>query len=391
MGFVKRLPPPRAGTPAVPTTPEKIRPTPSAKSRSTTAPAVRTTPSATRRTSAKSRITPAKSRPETKEEDIMAKTLYEDRKLIKTYDLHPFEDLCVVGLDTKHKSRTDHFYWDPRVLLAVDPLKIENADQCGIVQTVLYKRVDVSSDERFGKWCAKGKVALVTEGRQRVRWARGATLLRQERGDEHDVVFVNSREMTGTELQNWIRSRAANVVREASDPISLAYEMLELRGMGLADETIASTYALKIPDIQDQMRLLDLSPKSQDLIRTKRLSETGAKLLREMTHVEQDAELDKMLEAGTKLTVENVRAVQRTSKVRAAGKGKARPAGDDEDLVGVKLTLKQIHKLAVVVGKGEIETEPFLGKILNVLCGKTAGKGIKGMTKVLREIGVEVE
>lgn len=312
---------------------------------------------------------------------------FADRKRTNLWDLDPFEDLCIVGIDTEHKSRADHFYWDPRVLLPLDDLQVANVVEHGIIIPVLYKRVDVSKAPGFGKWQEKGKIAIVTEGRQRVRWARAASAIRLKMGHDVPTIMVQAREMTGTEDQNWIRSRAANAVRVQSDAIAIGREMVEMRGMGMSEEMIAIAYGTDVPNVVMHMRFAEeLSPMTQSLVREGRLSPSGARLLLGATHAEADAQLEQLVADGAKLTVETVRAAQRSTKARASNKGKK----EDEDLAGVALTLKQICKLGVVADKGEIECDPMVTKLLSAIRGKTAGKGIKGWTALLREIGVEV-
>lgn len=315
------------------------------------------------------------------------------RKRLNGFELDPFEELCIIGIDTDHKSREEHFYFDDRVLLPLDPLKIRNVVRDGIITDVEYIRIDCSKDPKFPKkWRDKGRIAIVLEGRQRVRWAREATLIRQKDGHLAPIVMVPSRPMEGDQLQNWIRSRSANFAREEPTPTAMAREMLTLRGMGCTDETIAITCCCEVEDIVPTLRYLELSPRIITGLDNRGITKSAANLFLSsgMTHVEQDERLDALEKDGFKLTVENVRAAIRSSKVPRSPKAPGSGKEDDEDLAGPKLTLKQIHKIGALAEKGEIECDPMLAKLLNAIRGKTAGKGIKGWTALLREIGAEV-
>jgi len=312
----------------------------------------------------------------------MGEQRFKGRARINGHYVHPFEELCVVGLDSKHRSRAEHIYFDERALLVPDPLQVENVVENGVIVDVLYKPLDCSRDERFpAKWRAMKTVAIIVEGRQRTMWARAATEIRTERGHAEPVVFVPAREIKGSELQIWLRSRSANAVRVAPSPTMLAREMLELRGMGCSDSSIANTYACPTSEVEEYLRLLELSPRVVAGIDGMSITRSAAKLLREMNHAEQDVEIERLEADGIKLTVENVRAAVRSRSKKPASKG-----GGDES--GIKVTLKQIHKMATLAESGEVEIDATAKKVLRILSGKAGPAGVQGMKQLLRAVGI---
>lgn len=310
----------------------------------------------------------------------MAKKKAFDAKTGTDFLLDPFEDLCVIGLDTKHKPG-EHLFYDERCQIPLNPRHVENVVRDGVTDVVKYSRVDCSADPRFGDWCSAGKIAFVVDGRQRTRWARAASVIRAERGIDPQLVRVWAKEAVGTELQLLIRSRSANAVRVISSPIVIANEILMLRGVGQTDEDIGITLALDPREIEDYLKLRELSPKAQGLINEGRLKRTAANLLLEMTHVEMDAQLDKLIEEGLKLTVETVRARRGPS---AAGKKETERRRN--------VSVKQIGKMSTILKDGEIDMDPAAAKAIHVLAGNLRMAGsVRGMKKLLAAVGYELE
>lgn len=88
-------------------------------------------------------------------------------------------ELCLFGgltmLDKNEQGPLDTTddvsspYHDPRLLLPLEDARVRNVNLLGVLETVLVTRV--------------GEVLIVIDGRQRVRWARAANKLREERGE----------------------------------------------------------------------------------------------------------------------------------------------------------------------------------------------------------------
>mgnify|MGYP001558514862 CR=1 FL=1 len=271
------------------------------------------------------------------------------------------EELVIVGLDTPHTSRAEHWLWDERAFSVLDQLDIENVAMLGITTDVTYKRIN--------------KVAYVVDGRHRVRWVREANKIRKQRGEP--MLRVPCREATGDEMQIWLKSRAANAVRAKPSPIAIAREIQQLLGTGVDEQIVATTYAKTVAQVRESQDLLTLSPKAQALVHSEALKATAAKLLVGKTFEEMDAEIDAAIASGEKLTVERVRAATRNG----ARNGHAR-----SETVGLKL--KQIHAL---FGIAKDHLGPREIKLLGILCGKNKPREIAGMTEALRELGFDLD
>lgn len=193
----------------------------------------------------------------------MGGQFFEGAKRNNGFNVDPGPDnLVVIGIDTQHTSRAEHRFFDKRVLLPLSPLDVANVDELGVTLDVLYRKMKV---EGF-----KGLVAVVVEGRQRVRWARAVNEKRLAQG--RPPITIPVREMNGTELQVWRRSRAANVVRVVSSPLALAEEMEEMLGEGDTIEDIATTYAYEVDVVKTHLELIKQGPSLRKFVGERRMS-----------------------------------------------------------------------------------------------------------------------
>jgi ParB-like chromosome segregation protein Spo0J len=279
----------------------------------------------------------------------------------RQYFMLPADQIILVGLDTPHKSKAEHFLFDARVHLPVDPIKVENVRKHGIIKAVIVRKID-------------GK-AYGVDGRQRVKWAREATRLNKaERGKP---VLVPCIERKGSDEQLWSASRSANAVSERPDPLVIASEIADLVNMGVPEAEIAVDYAFTVAQVKDHLRLHeDLSPRLRPHVTTGALTITAAKQFFGLPHEEQDQKFEGMLAEGGKITVERARAATRNG---SNGHGKPETVG---------LKLKQIHKLFSIAAE---HLGPRDVKILGILCGKNKPREIAGMTEALREIGFDLD
>jgi ParB-like chromosome segregation protein Spo0J len=278
----------------------------------------------------------------------------------------PAEQIVLVGLDTKHKSKAEHFLFDARVHLPVDPAKVENVRKHGVIKPIVIRKID-------------GK-AYAVAGRQRVKWAREASRL--NKAEKRPAVLVPCYERKGSESQLWGASRSENAVVERPNPMVLAEEICDLLNSGMDEAEIAVDYGWTVQQVKDHARLVDLAKPVRDLVAAEGIRVTHAKQFLGLSHEEQEAKLAEIVEGGGKITVERVRAATRSGRNGSGSKnghGKAETAS---------MTLKQIHSLFAIASE---HLGPREVKVIGVLCGKNKPREIAGMTEALRELGFDLD
>lgn len=273
----------------------------------------------------------------------------------------PAEQIVLVGIDTKHTSKAEHFLFDARVHLPVDPAKVENVRKHGVIKPVLIRKID-------------GK-AYAVAGRQRIKWAREATRL--NKAEKRPAILVPCYERKGSESQLWGASRSENAVVERPNPMVLAEEICDLLNSGMDEAEIAVDYGWNVQQVKDHARLLELAKPVRDLVASEGIKVTHAKQFLGLSQEDQEAKLTEIIESGGKITVE---------RVRAATRGTTNGNGHNSETVGLKL--KQIHSLYAIASEhlGPRET-----KLLGILCGKNKPREIAGMTEALRELGFKLD
>lgn len=127
----------------------------------------------------------------------MAKTAFENLARNSHYVADP-NDLMIIGgsilpedergpLDTAHK-KGEHDLWDERLHNEVTDAEVANVDTFGVIEPILIAKDPVSGEP------------MVVAGRQRVRRARRANILRAKRGEPPIKIDCKITRATGTNL-----------------------------------------------------------------------------------------------------------------------------------------------------------------------------------------------
>jgi ParB/RepB/Spo0J family partition protein len=128
-------------------------------------------------------------------------------------------DLVIIGRDTPHKSRAEHFLWDKRALNDPDPELVQSIKDFG-VQMDVWTRLNL-----------EGKREVVA-GRRRVLAAR-----------EAKVALIPTKRLTGGERELMALSRLENSGRLEEDMLSKAEAASWLLEQSMPHEDVASCLA----------------------------------------------------------------------------------------------------------------------------------------------------
>ncbi len=227
----------------------------------------------------------------------------------------------------------------------------------GIIQPVRIKRVDDS--------------VYIVVGRRRTLGLREANKRLKKAGKEpHLLPCVIWR---GDEAIDVLAMLAENEHREEDDTLSKAEKAANALNFGSTKQQVAVACGISIDTLDGWLKLLEADPKVKNAVRTGKLPETAGVLIARLPRAEQLAELEKILakiEAGEKVTVEQVKAEVRAAKaVKAnpgAERGEARVAPNRTQLKKVldafdngfvKLSDETLYVLRWVVGDQEATKE----------------------------------
>jgi len=209
-------------------------------------------------------------------------------------------DITVIGVDTDHASKSDHYLWDPRTRLPIDEYLVRNIQTYGVIKPIVVVK--------------DGDAVLVVDGRQRVLHARQALARQKKAGEEEVRVPVMFRR--GEERYLFGVSRAANLARQDS-VLTNAMNAQRMIDMGASPAETACAFGVKVSTLTvTWLPLLDLSGKVRQAVEKGEMSAQAASALCGLGKAEQEAHLEELRAAGVKPTHAAV-----TTKVR----GTARP------------------------------------------------------------------
>lgn len=241
-------------------------------------------------------------------------------KRLNAFAMDPSE-LTIIGLDTEEGD--DHPLWDERIELPLMEPMILNIMAIGVKQSVTVRK--------------DGDRVLVVDGRQRVRHAREANRRLLERGEP--TVLVPARVEKGSDdLLDQI-AVSLNEQRQQDSLIAKARRskrMLDRNGDDYG--AVAIAFGVTTQTIRNWQKLLDTSPKVQKYVEEGRLSPSAATQLSALSRKDQEAELDKITENGSK----------RATTARAARSARSKKNGKRS-----APTKKALKKLVKRVGSGE--------------------------------------
>lgn len=281
----------------------------------------------------------------------------------------------LIGLDTDHKSRAEHWLYDERVHLPVDPVLVKELldPQVGQLQP--------------GRVIRDGGDALVAIGRQRVKACRAAfdQLLSQGVPEKDAVERVGflAYPMHGDEVRSFRAMIIENTRRTQDVPTTLAKKIATAKDMGIPEATIGEDFGGISPRmVRMYLALLDCSRKVQASVDAGRLSVTAAEKLSKLPRAEQDAQLETLEAEGNTSIAEVDRAVK---GARAGKRG--------EDAPYVRPTMGQLRRILRAqeaeepLAEFEYIADEFLDAIRWIV-GEKDTKRIKGLSAIMKAVTV---
>jgi ParB family chromosome partitioning protein len=263
-------------------------------------------------------------------------------------------EVKIIGIDTDHKSKADHYLWDPRIKLPIDEGLVNNIRTYGVIKPILVVK--------------DGDDILVADGRQRALHCRVAAQRAIAAGEEPPKLPVMFKR--GEESYIFGISRAANLHRPESiiDRANNAQRMLD---MGADEAEVAITFGIKVSTLKTAwLPLLSLAPKVRNAVEKGEVAPAAAVTLASLSKADQEAHLDELRAEGVKPTVDNV-----TNKVRRA-KGKSEVQTPKQRITAALALITKLYEEAnTIVGEGSgLEAQDYLNQVAKVLSGKTAAE-----------------
>jgi ParB family transcriptional regulator, chromosome partitioning protein len=252
--------------------------------------------------------TPEEEKPE--EKPVQKKPVKKKQALLgkrmNAFRMNP-DDLVVIGIDTDHKSRSEHPLWDKRIELPINEGLVKGLMRYGNIHPVTVRK--------------NGSIPEIVDGRQRVRCAREANKRLVEAGKEPLLVKVIAQR--GEDLTMFGIMVSANEIRQANSPMTKARLLETMLAMGASDAESAIAFGVTTTAIRQWKSLLDLAPEIATAVDTGQLSASAAAEFAPLEREEQIKQFDEAKEKaaamGGKITTQNTRQRrQRATKDPAA-------------------------------------------------------------------------
>lgn len=281
-------------------------------------------------------------------------------KRINAFAMDP-DDLTIVGLDVE--AGPEHPLYDERVHLPLEESLVLSIIDKGVKVVVLVRK--------------NGDSVEVVDGRRRVLHAREANDRLTKSGEP--LVTVPVMLEKGTDLSAQETAVALNELRVQDEIMVKAKKAGRMLDRNQGDlEATARAFGVTTQTIKNWQKLMDLSPKVHKAVDGGKLAPSAAVKLSGLSREEQEQELDKLLEAGGKATMQEA---EKAAKVR---KNK-RNGGDGEVLVAPsKRTLRRLVEAWHEYPKTEVEEEFIRG--VRFAVGELDPASVKGLKAILNEI-----
>lgn len=203
------------------------------------------------------------------------------------------DDIVIIGIDTAHKSRAEHYLWDKRIHIPLKEEDILNIATFGIKQPVLVEK--------------DGDKYLDVDGRGRVRRARVVKQRQLAAGKElKDCIKVPCIPQKGDEVKMALLSRVANSGRTVDSAIDNAEFAQSLIDMGAPEADVATAFGVKVNTLKEWIDLLSLSAKVKSAVTKGLLSASAAAPLAKLSREDQETHLAELVAAGAKPSAEKV-------------------------------------------------------------------------------------
>lgn len=295
----------------------------------------------------------------------MAKTSIDEPR-ITAYSMDP-DDLTIIGIDTHHTRHgevddgTSHPLYDERIKIKLDPAKVANVVQYGVITPIQVRK--------------EGDKIVVVNGRQRVRWAREANIkLKEAGGETHRIPVMEKRgdgkKMTGIMI-------VTNVVTEHESTMSKARKAQQYLDMNHSEEMVATTFGVSMQTVRNWIALLETAPEIQRMVEAGKIGAMAAAKLASLPHAEQIAKAKEQIESGDT----SVTALARVAK------------GAKEEREGKQTTTyplprkRALKKLIDAWETGELpDLDPLVIKTIRWMTGSMMPTQIKGLSPALRKV-----
>ncbi len=276
------------------------------------------------------------------------------------------DDLVIIGLDTE--DGPEHDLWDKRAKKPISMGLVHDIIDQGILEPVIVRK--------------NGSSTEVVAGRQRVKAARKANEILEERYDKEETpekerLYIRvpciKRAGDAKAMIKIIISENAN--RENLDLLESAYETKRAIDRGCTEEECATAFGVNRQVIRNRVQLLDASKEVIAAIREGKISATGAMKLAVLSHEEQAVTLQELIASGDTGTV----AAARAARVKG-GKAKGHN-GTEYEPPGKRILRK------IVESESATEAlDPLVIKTLKWQLGLTPASQIKGLAALVAAI-----
>lgn len=222
------------------------------------------------------------------------------------------EELIIIGLDTS--DGVEHALYDPRISLPLDQLMVSNIAVLGVIEPVVCRK--------------DGDKLLVVDGRQRVRHAREVNKELVKAGKPTITIpMIMFRADEKTTIGTMV---SLNEVRRNDDYVMRAERcrrMIEVNGMSVSEASLF--FGVGGGTVKAWLAWFDLSPRVHDAVAIGALTPSTATTLAKLSHSEQNARAEEIVEEFHKSGKQLSRAV-----VSAAEKSRSATQNDEDSEEG---------------------------------------------------------
>lgn len=287
----------------------------------------------------------------------------------------PAHMLTIIGIDTPHRSMSEHRLYDKRVHLPIeqgghqgipdDHPHVLSMKEYGVQQPVLVEVVEVEGKDLY----------IVVDGRGRVIKQRIADrLLKAEGRAGKPVPCIARRANANIEKIDRALGIVLNEHRTEDSILNRAQKAQYLLSTGDTVDTVARLFGRSEQTINEWVKLLDMPASAQNAVEQGSVSASAAVKLAGMPKDEMKAAIEKLASEGGGAKVAT--AIAKGSK---NGTGGAKGQKDDQPLVAPS---KRAIKKAIENGKGILSDDFVLG--LRIAIGDAPPNKVKGLVALLR-------
>lgn len=257
----------------------------------------------------------------------------------RSYFMYRPDELVIVGLDTK--DGPEHPSYDARIEVPLSWPKLvalkNSIKRYGVREAIKFKR--------------DGDRNIVTEGRQRIRCARQATieLIAEGRMKPGDTIMIPSVAWKGSHEDLYVMARSMNASRLENDAIANAKEASIMLGWGKSHAEVAEAMGVTKQTISDWIVLLGATPAVQRAVRGGMAASAAAKIAK-LPSGQQVATLAAVAREGARPTARDVE-----NKLRA-----------DQGKPAVETPAQRLRKIeAIIAAAGGA---PTIAECVDALC-----------------------